>query len=495
MPEQPAAGPPEQQPAGRGSGVSLEWRLVAVVVTAVLVATTVFGAVLVVLLRDYLLQQTDEQLWETARPLAREATRDLIGPGPGPDDTDAGYLPSEYVVVLHLDALDETVELPADLRGATTLPDVEPVSAAEAVNMEGTPYTVSAKDGPGRWRAVSLPLRDIATAQDVGSVTVALPLQADDTVRQVVLAATVVGAAMVAVAALAGRTAVRRSLRPLHDVEVTAAAIAAGDLARRVPATGQDTEVGRLTRALNGMLARIEDSVRARDVSQARMRRFVSDASHELRTPLASIRGFAELRRQGAVPDDEVDATFARIEGEARRLGVLVEDLLTLAKVDEQRPMSREDVDLAVLALDAGGDVRALDPTRRVRVSALDGGDVLPVHLLGDQDQLRQVLTNLVGNAVRHTPAGTPVEVAVGAVDDTAVLEVRDHGAGVPPEERTRVFDRFSRLDASRHRGTGGTGLGLSIVAAAVQAHGGHVAVLDTPGGGATFRVTLPAPS
>lgn len=484
---------PEQAVPARGSGVSLEWRLVAVVVMAVLVATTVFGSVLVVLLRDHLVGQTDEQLEQTARPLAREATQDLLRPGGGPSDGDAGYLPSEYVVVLHLDVLDRSFELPADLRGATTLPDIAPVSATDAVDMGGEPYTVTARNGPGRWRAVSLPLLDAGSAETVGSVTVALPLQADDTVRQVVLVAVVVGIAMVGVAALAGRTAVRRSLRPLHDVEVTAAAIAAGDLARRVPAMGQDTEVGRLTRALNGMLARIEDSVRARDVSQARMRRFVSDASHELRTPLASIRGFAELRRQGAVPDDEVDATFARIEAEARRLGVLVEDLLTLAKLDEQRPLALEDVDLAVLALDAGGDVRALDPTRPVRVMALDGADVLPVHLRGDPDRLRQVLTNLVGNAVRHTPTGTPLEVAVGTVDDHVVLEVRDHGQGVPPQERIRVFDRFSRLDASRHRGTGGTGLGLSIVAAVVQLHGGRVEVLDTPGGGATFRVLLPS--
>lgn len=533
----PEPTPPVQRP---GSGVSLELRLVVIVVLAVTVATFAVASSLVVVQRRQMVQQVDAQLLRTGPDLAAAATDDGLARSlrPGRSVSVVRDLPSEYVVVVYVEALDATLEVRPRVSSADGLPRVPQVTGVQAASMDEEPFTVGSREGVGRWQVLSLPTEDRGA-----SVSVALPLGADDATRRLTVVTLVIGSAVVGFAALLGGIAVRRSLRPLTAVEHTAVAIARGELSARVPEGGQDTEVGRLTRALNGMLARIEDSIRQRDASQARMRRFVADASHELRTPLASIRGFAELHRQGAVPADEVPATFARIEAEARRLGVLVEDLLLLAKLDEQRPMQRRDVDLAVLALDAGGDVRALDPTRRVTVRALDGSDVMPVHVVGDPDRLRQVLTNLVGNAVRHTPAGTPVEIAVGAAPTGrpgppgpdgsdapaapdgpgapvgsapvgsggaagadradgaggpggpawAVLEVRDHGAGIPAEERGRVFDRFSRLDVSRHRGTGGTGLGLSIVAAVTAGHGGRVEVVDTPGGGATLRVLLPA--
>jgi two-component system OmpR family sensor kinase len=245
------------------------------------------------------------------------------------------------------------------------------------------------------------------------------------------------------------------------------------------------------------MLTQIESAFRAREASEARTRRFAADASHELRTPLASIRGFAELYRHGAVPSEEVPRTMRRIEDEATRMGGLVEDLLMLARLDERRPARAEPVDLAVLAGDAVHDVRGLDPERPVRLSGLQpGSGPVPAVVVGDEGGLRQVVTNLVANAVRHTPAGTPVEVAVGVepgVAPCAVLEVRDHGPGLPPEEAGRVFERFYRVDSSRRRGTGGgSGLGLSIVSAVTAAHGGTVDVRTTAGGGATFRVALP---
>jgi two-component system OmpR family sensor kinase len=246
------------------------------------------------------------------------------------------------------------------------------------------------------------------------------------------------------------------------------------------------------------MLTRIEAAFRAREASEARTRRFAADASHELRTPLASIRGFAELYRQGAVPPSDVPRTMGRIEDEATRMGHLVEDLLLLARLDEQRPARTDPVDLAVLAGDALVDARALAPDREVRLVGLqDGGGPVPAPVTGDEDRLRQVVANLVANAVRHTPAGTPVELAVGVTTspdgDTCVLEVRDHGPGVPPEQSARVFERFYRTDASRQRASGGgAGLGLSIVAAVVAAHGGTAEVRPTPGGGATFAVRLP---
>ncbi|MFC3687022.1 sensor histidine kinase [Aquipuribacter hungaricus] len=494
MPEPGGTAPvPPAPPQGArpGSGVSLELRLVLIVVLAVTVATMVVGAALVVEERRQLVERVDAQLRATALTLAQATADELAGPvQEGRRVSLVADIPSEYVVVVFVESRDTTVEVRPVVRSRGGMPAVPELSSSEAAARGSEPFTVGSQQGVGRWRVVSLP-----TDSGDASVSVALPLDADDATKRLSVVTLVIGSAVVAVAALLGGVAVRRSLRPLTAVEHTAVAIARGELSARVPEGGQDTEVGRLTGALNGMLARIEDSIRQREASQDRMRRFVADASHELRTPLASIRGFAELHRQGAVPQDEVAPTFARIEAEARRLGVLVDDLLLLAKLDEQRPVQRTDVDLAVLALDAGGDVRALDPTRRVTVRALDGSGVAPVHVVGDPDRLRQVITNLVGNAVRHTPRGTPVELAVGtAPGPAAVLEVRDHGPGIPVQERARVFDRFSRLDASRHRGTGGTGLGLSIVAAVVAGHGGRVEVDDTPGGGATFRVLLPAP-
>ncbi len=259
--------------------------------------------------------------------------------------------------------------------------------------------------------------------------------------------------------------------------------------------------MGRLTTSLNGMLNQIERAFHAREASEARTRRFAADASHELRTPLASIRGFAELYRQGAVPTAEVGRTMRRIEDEATRMGGLVEDLLLLARLDEQRPGRTESVDLAVLAGDAVHDARALDPTRRVGLLGLGpAAGPSPAVIVGDEDRLRQVVANLMANAVRHTPAGTPIEVAVGVTAGgpgtpaAAVLEVRDHGPGLSPEQAERVFERFYRVDSSRSRGQGGgSGLGLSIVAAVVGSHGGRVQTLETPGGGATFRVEIPA--
>jgi len=497
----PPATAPQAGPALPGSGVSLQLRLVLIVVLAVTVATTVVGAALVLVQRSQLVEQVNSQLLATAPALANTATQDVAGPlRPGRNEVFVEDLPSEYVVVVYVEAFDSTVEIRPQVSSSEAMPRIPQLTPQQAAALGSRPFTVGSMEGAGRWQVVSLPARS-----GQATVSVALPLDAEDSTRRLAVVTLLIGAAVVVVAALLGLVAVRRSLRPLTSVEQTAVAIARGELSARVPEGGQDTEVGRLTRALNGMLTRIEDSIRQRDASQRRMRRFVADASHELRTPLASIRGFAELHRQGAVPQQEVAPTFARIEDEARRLGVLVEDLLLLARLDEQRPLRLVTVDLTALAMEAAGDVRALDPTRAVRVSSLDGGPLQPATVPGDADRLRQVLNNLVGNAVRHTPTGTAVELAVGpaavpgpaapggaAHAPGAVIEVRDHGRGVPETDRGRVFDRFARLDASRTRDTGGGGLGLSIVAAVVAGHGGSVQVLDTPGGGATFRVELP---
>jgi two-component system OmpR family sensor kinase len=244
------------------------------------------------------------------------------------------------------------------------------------------------------------------------------------------------------------------------------------------------------------MLSQIEHAFGVRAASEARMRQFVADASHELRTPLAAVRGYAELYRQGAVSEPEdVASAMRRIEDEAARMGMLVEDLLLLARLDEERAARTERVDLTVLAADAVQDARAIAPDREITLIGLRG-PLGSAELAGDEPRLRQVVTNLVANAIHHTPAGTPVEVAVGIRDRSAVLEVRDHGLGVDPAEASRVFERFFRSDPSRTRGRGGgTGLGLAIVAAIVAGHDGRVGVARTQGGGATFIVEIPLPA
>ena len=247
------------------------------------------------------------------------------------------------------------------------------------------------------------------------------------------------------------------------------------------------------------MLTQIEMLFKAREKSEAKMRRFVDDASHELRTPQVSIRGYSELYRQGALPTDEAVATaMSRIESESKRMGQLVEDLLTLARIDERRESKLAPFDLFNLAVDATNDAYATAPDRAVSLVGLNE-EVAPTSatVLGDESRLRQVVANLLTNAMRYTPDGSPLEIAVGVREEVhgfplSVLEVRDHGPGIHGEDRERVFERFYRTDASRSRETGGTGLGLSIVAAIVEQHEGRIHIEETDGGGATFVISLP---
>ena len=281
---------------------------------------------------------------------------------------------------------------------------------------------------------------------------------------------------------------VRTGLKPLSHMADTAGAIAAGDLSARVDTADDGTEVGRLGGALNTMLGRIEAAFAERTKSEEKLRRFVADASHELRTPLTSIRGYSELLRNGAIPSgDETHSALGRIESEAMRMGVLVDDLLLLARLDQGRPLEHHPVELTTIVSDAVNDARITDPDR---VWTLD---TIPQALVsGDESRLRQVVGNLLTNARTHTTAGTPVEVSVTMVDGQVELVVADHGAGVPPTEEKRIFERFARLDGSRQRASGGTGLGLAIVNAIAWSHGGTVGVRQTEGGGASFWLRLP---
>jgi two-component system OmpR family sensor kinase len=481
----------------------LRTRLVAILLAALLAALALTGWATQFVLRGYLVGQLDASLARNAVPASLTAIDAAQGRLRAGREIPGGltvtlWIPgtSRPVVVQPRTAVDRPV---------VTRPAVDqtPEAAAGPTAVVGDVRTTTSADGGVDWRYVdvTIALPSDGSAPTAIVAAVALPLtDVDATVNRLRLLILGLGGIVVVVCALIGWLAIRRSFAPLVEVEETAAAIAAGDLSRRIPARPASTEVGRLTASLNGMLTQIESAFRARAASEARTRRFAADASHELRTPLAAIRGFAELYRQGAVPPDDVGRTMRRIEDEATRMGGLVEDLLLLARLDERRPAKAEPVDLAVLAGDAAHDARGLDAGRQVRLVGLDGGGgPAPAVVVGDEGGLRQVVTNLVGNAVRHTPAGSPIEVAVGVTrgredGPRAVLEVRDHGPGLPPEEAEHIFERFYRVDSSRRRGTGGgSGLGLSIVAAVTAAHGGGVDVLPTPGGGATFRVSLPA--
>ena len=300
-----------------------------------------------------------------------------------------------------------------------------------------------------------------------------------------------IGVVVLFVLGVAGYVVVHRSLRPLVEVEQTAAAIAAGELDRRVPERDPRTEVGRCrwrstecSRRFRRAVASSEASAEQARTSEDRMRRFITDASHELRTPLTTIRGFAELYRQGAASD--IELLMSRIESESRRMGLLVEDLLLLARLDAQRPLERRRVDLLALATDAVHDARSIAPKRAITMEVFDGPGTPEV--LGDEARLRQVLGNLVANALQHTPESAGIAVRVGTDDDNAMLEVCDKGPGMSQEDAHRVFERFYRADSSRARASGGTGLGLSIVDSLVYAHGGTVTVTTAPGQGCRFR-------
>jgi two-component system OmpR family sensor kinase len=337
-------------------------------------------------------------------------------------------------------------------------------------------FTVPAKNGGDRYR--------VRASVDAGSpdlLIIASTLgDVDSTLHRLILIELLATAAVLVALTALGLWVVRLGLRPLREIELTAEAITAGDLSRRVEHADSQTEVGRVGSALNTMLDRIEASDR-------RLRRFIADASHELRTPLAAVRAYAELFGRGAAdrPED-LERSMSGITREAERMSLLVDDLLLLARLDEGRPLERKPVDLAQLVGEAVDAARVVEPDRPIDVS------VEPATVTGDEARLRQVLDNLFANARSHTPPRTAVSVDLHRVDGRARLSIADHGPGLTDEEAARVFERFYRADTSRSRASGGVGLGLSIVAAVTEAHGGTAEAGPTPGGGATFVVTLP---
>ncbi|MEV6325647.1 HAMP domain-containing sensor histidine kinase [Nocardia sp. NPDC051787] len=461
--------------------------MVLLVLTAGL-GLLISGMVVTSGLEQQLTDRTDQQLREGAMEWSRRPLPPSVLPPVPPPVLlpDPRHTPSQfYVRSLRTDGRMFVIQA-FGVDGEPDLPQTP----------RSGPYTVGSVKGPIEWRALT-----VRTPE--GTTTVALPLtQNTDTVHRLIMLQLIVGAIVLAALAVIAYFMVRRSLRPLRRVESIAAAIAGGDLHRRVPVRGTNTEVDRLSRSLNSMLAQIQRAFTATEASEEaarrseeRMRRFVADASHELRTPLTTIRGFAELYRQGATEDPGM--LMDRIERESQRMGVLVEDLLMLARLDAQRPLELGQVDLLAIASDAVHNARAVvaaghtdGPVRTIELKVEPGEGTLEV--LGDEARLRQVLGNLLNNAVTHTAPDAAVTVRLTPAADHVLLEVADTGPGLPPEQAERVFERFYRTDTSRTRTSGGTGLGLSIVQALVTAHGGEVGVRSAPGEGTTFTVRLP---
>ena len=329
-----------------------------------------------------------------------------------------------------------------------------------------------ADEGPASVRlAIATPLNDV-----------------NSTLNRLAMLELLVGLIVLAVVAAIAFWLVRRELRPLVRIEDTAAAIAGGDLSQRVPEEAPGTEVGDLARSLNAMLAQIEQAFEQRRLSEERLRRFVSDASHELRTPLTSVRGFAELFHRGAAsrPDD-LALAMSRIESEAERMGVIVEDLLLLANLDQGRPLAQERFDLEAVLAEMVADHAMLHADWPISFSSGGGAD-----LVGDELRIRQAVANLLANARAHTPHGTSIAVALATAGDDRTIEISDNGPGIAAEDLPHLFERFYRVDASRARRSGGSGLGLSIVQAIAEAHGGSVRVESSQGKGAAFTIVLP---
>jgi two-component system OmpR family sensor kinase len=554
------------------SAVSLRTKITGVTVLMLTFGLVVSGVGTMIVLRTYLLQQVDTQL-----DAGDSDPSPFLGPSATPEQFDVADItsaPTDYFVGL----VDSSGNLLASNWGEgepEEMPNVQ-VTLEQANELDGKVFTLESHDGRMEWHAVAAQVY-LFGGTEQGNVIIAKSLfETERTTATYLSIFLAFGVGVVILGAMLTRLLVTSTFGPLREVERTAAAIAdGGDFSQRMSDVTPNTEVGRLNRSLNTMLARIDRAFadRARTIDQ--MRRFVGDASHELRTPLVSVRGYAELYRMGALqtPED-VSQAMDRIEKEAIRMGTLVEDLLELARLDETRPLQLEPVDLVPITVDAAMDARAASPGRVVSVitpddsaavtfgpaleekapddgaAGADGsrtpstatrpiafanatlarlrrrprtgavkGDTQPVVpldqagdepnatgpvvvpapatrpiVLAEENKIRQVLTNLIGNALRFTDADSPIELAVRVDEEhrVATVDIVDHGEGIPPQIREKIFQRFWRADSSRTRETGGSGLGLAIVSSIVAAHRGTVEALETPGGGATFRVTLP---
>jgi two-component system, OmpR family, sensor kinase len=462
--------------------LSLRGRLLIGVISLVVVGLLISDVATYALLQSSLISRIDSQLISGHN----EAVGALGGSGRGP--AQPSQFPTGTVVeLLGLDG--SVVEAKVTTTIGATTPSARPVLpktlANAGMDTAAAPITVEGTNGVAQFRMTDWPENSFGGQ----FVVLAIPLTPVlSTLSQLLQLEALIGVGVVAATALLALLIIQLGLRPLQRMGGVAADIAAGDLSRRVEPATTTTEIGRLGLALNGMLSQIEAAFAERTQSNQRLRRFIADASHELRTPLTSIRGYSEMLRRGAA-ESPTDADLARrrIEEESVRMSVLVDDMLLIARLDQGRPLDKKPVNLQAIAGDAAADARAVAPQREITLSA-NG----PVVVEGDDTRLRQVVGNLVRNALVHTPQQTAIEIAVSTVDGVGRISVADHGPGLSSEEMVRIFEPFYRADPSRSRDSGGAGLGLSIVNAVVSAHGGQVHVKETSGGGVTFEVELP---
>jgi two-component system OmpR family sensor kinase len=467
---------------------SLRARLLVALLALTALGLLLLGGITYVEQRSFELGRVDDQV-RSALPAVAGAVRDQgieaeprpgrgpggPPPGSGPPAGTYGEIRSADGTVIGSHVFDYDQDITADPKLPRDIP-LGQVFTVEGENGDDETYRVYAN-------------RDLRGG---GITVVAAPLgEIDKRLNRLLAVESLVIVAVLLMLGAIAWAVVRVGLLPLDRMGHTAGAIAGGDLSHRVESVDPRTEVGRLGIALNAMLDRLERAFSQREASENRLRTFLADASHELRTPLASIRGYAELFRMGAARDPEEAArAMRRIEDEAARMGVLVEDLLTLARLDEIAEAPHRSVDLGALVEDAVSDARVTAPDRSIKLAAGPGTTVL-----GDAHQLRQVLANLMRNALVHTPAGTGIDVSVANGDGRVRLVVRDHGPGLPTDDADALFERFWRAEGGRERGRAGAGLGLAIVAAIVDAHGGSVGAANAPDGGAVFSVELPGVS
>ncbi|MBF4584404.1 HAMP domain-containing histidine kinase [Curtobacterium sp. VKM Ac-2865] len=537
-------------------GISLRTKITGITVLLVALGLLVAGLGTMTVLSNYLVSRLDTQVSTTSSQLEGQNVSD-------------GEQYCKLSVVLekssYVAAYDSDGKQICDTQ-STTQPDISRMRFAGAASTS-KPFTLYDKQHNHEWRAQVIPanLQNLSTgATETGYVLVAVSsADTDQTIARFTFIFLGFGASVILLGAMLTRLLVTATFDPLRDVEDTAARFAAGDFNQRLEDDTPNTEVGRLNRSLNAMLERIDSAFEDRERTIAQMRRFVGDASHELRTPLVSLRGYAELYRMGALrKEEDVAQAMERIEKEAKRMGLLVQDLLQLARIDESKPLELGPVDLVAIARDSALDTMASNPDREIQVlvedvpqavrapsafgpAATPAPDAVPMSpnttgpiafsrqtiarlrarrgramdvesesqpgteatpmpdvvlpkrppiVLAEENKIRQVVTNLMGNAMRFTAHDDPIEIGIGVDDERGMahIDVIDHGEGIPPQLRDKIFQRFWRADTSRARDTGGSGLGLAIVSGIVSAHQGSVEVIDTVGGGATFRIWLP---
>jgi two-component system OmpR family sensor kinase len=440
------------------------------------------------LLQDYLIHQVDDQLLSVVGGVADRL--DQAGIARDDDDqaaraaTPLNRVPTSISVTV-LDPFGNLVGgIGGDFNSNQITDYVKGLLPGQVAAFGAKPFTVEAPGADFRVATTVLP-------SSLGSVIVAQSLSDfDKTTHQISIVFLIIGGIVLLFIAFASRQVIKLSMKPLKKIEETAEQIAAGDLSARLENFEPDTEVGRLSTSLNTMLSRIEESFAARAQSEDKLRRFVADASHELRTPLTSIRGFAELHRQGAVPEGEkTKELISRIEKESMRMGYLVEDLLMLARMDQSRELVMAEVDLSHLVQEAVSSASAAGPDHPITSDIANN-----IRTQGDADKIYQVVTNLLANARAHTPVGTAIHVSTYSTKDGSYVSVADNGPGLSAEDQLHIFERFYRVDSSRQRSSDdGSGLGLSIVDEVMKAHGGAVSVASEPGKGATFTLHFKA--